>query len=140
MSEFGNEAFVDFADALVLHLVATLVAEREQPPLPIGHSQRMRKNLEHEIPVLRAIAAPTQRSQRKGMCRAVSKLEPAFERVRGILRVLESLAAGRDEPVDLALRGRLGLQLADLREVFEITRGRHPSRSRRSSVAAAPAR
>jgi len=72
------------------------------------------EGLEHEIAALRPVTAPAQRGERKGVCSAVSEIEPAFERIRGILRVFEALAPGCDEAVDLALRRRLGLQLADL--------------------------
>ena len=56
LDEFGNQTFVDFADSLVLDLVAALMAKRQQPPLPVAQSERVRKDLKYKVAVLGAVA------------------------------------------------------------------------------------
>ena len=79
--------------SFVLRDVAHLVRLGEHPPRRRGQSEGVRQGLKHQVAVVRAVAVPAQRRQRKGVGRVVRQIESARQRQTLIARIGQPLAS-----------------------------------------------
>jgi len=122
IDEIDDELLIDVDGALIFGAVSSLVTEGEDSPDLVTHSQRVRKALEDEVSILRAISMITKRCERKGVRSVVGEIETALSGQRRHTSVIEPQSPRANEPIELLLVGGLKFQAANPRQALQVFR------------------
>src|SRR5450830_424381 len=128
-----HHSFIQIRTALVFGKISDRMAFGQNSPGRGRNAERVRKDLEHKISILRAIPQTPQPGERQGVGGVVGQIESALQREIQVLRVDESNLTRMQEAFDFPWRRRLPLELPDLDEILEFRRGHSPIRSRKAS-------
>lgn len=101
---------------LVLRQIALAMGLVEHAPLLVGQRDGVGQALKDQVATLGAIAMPAQRRQRQRVRRVVGQVEATLEIQRGVFCILQAVSTRPQQALELGLRGRLGLDLADAGE------------------------
>jgi hypothetical protein len=107
--KLGVDVYVPF----VFGAVASVVAEREDPPHLVAEGQGVRQTLEDDVPILGAETTPPEPREREGMRGVVSEIEAALWRQFCKVCISEPYTTRAYEPVEFLLVTRLVFQAAD---------------------------
>jgi hypothetical protein len=88
-------------------LVANLMAFGKHPPDLGTETERVRKHLNHQVSIRRAVTSVPQRREAESVRSVVDEIEATLQGVRWLLRVGESSEAGLLEPSELLRVWRL---------------------------------
>ena len=108
--KIDHHSVVDEQFAFILALIAQFVTSVQDPPYLGAETERMRKDLKHDIPIRGTISGPTQCGKAERVRCVVGEIESTLDRVGVALRVGETHTARSNQSRPLRNIGRFGMQ------------------------------
>src|SRR2546425_8398577 len=139
--QIQDQPLINIEGAFVLGPIPHIVALRQDSPDFRPQAQSVRQHLKNDVPFRCAESVVPERRQTQCVSGAVGEIEPAVQRVRFVLRVLEPCEGRTDETCKLLRIGRfLCENVSRSREALKRRWGGHvPIQSPRVSAARARA-
>src|SRR5450759_4766222 len=139
--QIQDQPLINIEGAFVFAPITHIVALRQDSPDLRTKTKRVRQHLKDDVPLGWPESMAPECRQAESVSGAVGEIEPAVQRVRHVLRVLEPCQGRTDETRKLLRIGRfLCEDVSRTREALKRRRGGHlPIQSPKVSAAPAPA-